>query len=120
MAIVRILGRPSLFLTFIANPNWPEILYKLYPGQTANDRPDLITYMFKLKVNALLQDIKDGCFNDLIGDVQIIEYQKRGLPHLHLLIFLTIKHRDRLLDPIFINQVISAELPTLEDDLNSV
>ena len=28
---------PSLFLTAIANPNWPEIKKNLLPGQTSSD-----------------------------------------------------------------------------------
>ena len=32
MAIVRFLGHPCLFITFTANPNWPEITRELLPG----------------------------------------------------------------------------------------
>ena len=44
MAIVRHFGRPALFITFTANPNWPEILRELAntPGLTPNDRFDII------------------------------------------------------------------------------
>ena len=33
MAIVRQFGRPSLFITFTANPKWDEITRELLPGQ---------------------------------------------------------------------------------------
>src|SRR6185437_7317867 len=42
MAIVRVFGKPDLFITVTCNPNWPEIKEALLPGQTAQDRPELI------------------------------------------------------------------------------
>ena len=36
--IVSELGKPHCFLTLTANPSWPEIEERLFPGQTAYDR----------------------------------------------------------------------------------
>jgi hypothetical protein len=36
--IVSEFGKPHCFLTVTANPNWPEIQERLFPGQTAYDR----------------------------------------------------------------------------------
>jgi hypothetical protein len=36
--IVSEKGKPHCFLTVTANPNWPEIQERLFPGQTAYDR----------------------------------------------------------------------------------
>ena len=36
--IVSERGKPHGFLTLTANPNWPEITERLFPGQTAYDR----------------------------------------------------------------------------------
>lgn len=33
MAIVRHFGKPTFFITFTANPHWPEILNNLFHGQ---------------------------------------------------------------------------------------
>lgn len=60
MAIVRHLGKPSLFITFTANPRWVEIQNELLPGQSAIDRPDLVARVFNLKVRELLSDLKKG------------------------------------------------------------
>ena len=49
MAICRKFRKPDFFITFTCNPNWPEIKNELLPGQTPQDRPDLITRVFKLK-----------------------------------------------------------------------
>ena len=48
-----------------------------------------------------------------MGWVWTIEYQKRGLPHLHLLVFLKTDHQ--FLTAAHIDRFISAEIPT-EDD----
>ena len=58
------------------------------PGQTTVDRPDLVAHVFHAKQQALLKKIRDGYFGQVAGFVYTIKYQKRGLPHMHLLIFL--------------------------------
>uniref|UniRef100_A0A0K0FEG4 Helitron_like_N domain-containing protein n=1 Tax=Strongyloides venezuelensis TaxID=75913 RepID=A0A0K0FEG4_STRVS len=49
MAIVRKFGKPDFFITMTTNPNWREITENLYPGQSSNDRHDLIARVFKHK-----------------------------------------------------------------------
>jgi len=58
MAYVRLYGRPDLFITFTCNPNWPEIKEYLMPGQTANDRYDLISRVFRHKLVKLMELIE--------------------------------------------------------------
>jgi hypothetical protein len=50
MAVVRYYGKPDLFITMTCNPNWPEIKDNLFKGQTASDRPDMISRVFDLKL----------------------------------------------------------------------
>lgn len=115
MAIVRHFGRPTLFITFTANPKWKEIVQELLPGQSAIDRPDLVARVFHLKQKELLDEIKHkNIFGRFLGCVWTIEYQKRGLPHMHLLLFL--HSEDRFLTATHINEIISAEIPTEEVD----
>jgi hypothetical protein len=57
MAIVRKYGKPDLFITFTCNPRWKEIEEQLLSGQTPSDRPDLISRVFKLKLDELINDI---------------------------------------------------------------
>jgi hypothetical protein len=109
MAIVRYFGKPSFFITFTANPRWPEIVDNLLPGQQPTDRPDLICRVFALKVKELLADLKKGLFGPYAGHVYTIEYQKRCLPHMHLLLFLTKK--TAFLTPELIDEIVCAELP---------
>lgn len=64
---------------------------------------------------ALFKEIKqDQIFGRFKAWVWTIEYQKRGLPHLHLLLFL--HPEDRFLDAQRIDEIISAELPDPESD----
>jgi hypothetical protein len=53
MALVRKYGKPDIFLTMTCNLNWDEIKNELYPGQCAQDRPDLVARVFKAKLEEL-------------------------------------------------------------------
>jgi hypothetical protein len=111
MATVRHHGaKPDLFVTMTCNPNWPEIKDNLFPGQSSNDRPDLVARVFRLKLNALLQDLLDGyCLGRPIGHLHVIEFQKRGLPHAHILLIL--HPQDKLHSRSDYDYVCCAELP---------
>jgi hypothetical protein len=85
MAKVRKFGKPDLFVTFTCNPKWKEITDVLLLGQTAKDRPKLVTRVFNLKLDALLKDIKDSVLGNVIAKILVIKFQKRGLPHVHIL-----------------------------------
>jgi hypothetical protein len=110
LALLRIYGGSDLFITFTANPAWPEITEALLPGQSANDRPDIIARMFHLKVALLLNDIMNkAAFGEALAYVYTVEYQKRGLPHIHLIVFL---HPDsHLSTPERVDRFISTEFP---------
>ena len=111
IAIVRHFGKPSLFIIFTGNPKWEENERELLPQQTAADRPDLVARVFNLKVRDLLDQIRHKeVFRPWLGWVWTIEYQKRGLPHLHLLVFLKTDHQ--FLTAANIDRFISAEIPT--------
>ena len=94
MSIVRAVGHPDLFLTMTCNPKWKEITEALLPGQTASDRPDIVARVFRQKVKALMEDIyKNGIFGHTVAHIHTIEFQKHGLPHIHLIIFLHPEHK---------------------------
>jgi len=60
LALVSEYGRPSLFITLTCNPNWPEIIEQLLPGQTAFDRGDIVCQVFYRKLQAVLINIRRG------------------------------------------------------------
>ncbi len=88
MARVRKFGKPNLFVTFTYNPKWKEITNALLSGQIAKDRTELVTHVFNLKLDALLKDIKDNVLGNMITKIWVIEFQKKGLPHVHILLIL--------------------------------
>jgi len=111
MAIVRYCGKPDLFITMTCNPLWPEIIDELLSGQTAQDHPDLVARVFKLKLDVLLHDLtKDMIFGKVIAFIYVIEFQKRGLPHAHILAILDICYKPHTSEDI--DSIICAEIPS--------
>ncbi|KAG2211445.1 hypothetical protein INT45_011464 [Circinella minor] len=79
MSIVRRFGKPDLFITFTCNPSWPEIQNALLPGQSAPDRPDITSRIFRLKLKQLMHDLtKDMVLGTVVGYVHTVEFQKRA------------------------------------------
>ncbi|XP_020243618.1 uncharacterized protein LOC109821874 [Asparagus officinalis] len=110
MSLVQRFGKPDIFITMTCNPEWEEITEELHPGQTHNDRPDLTSRIFRGK----LQDLKDQLFKKEIfgkvaAHVHVIEFQKRGLPHAHMLIILMGKHK--IVSSNHYDKYVSAEIP---------
>ena len=69
----------------------------------------MVIYIYKIKLKALLQDLKE-MFRYQISIIYIIKYQKRGVPHYYILLFI----KDRVCifsDTALVDQVISAEIP---------
>lgn len=74
MAICGSVGFPDLFITFTCNPNWPEILRLLQPmNLKPEDRPDIVSRVFKMKFDELLQDLTK---KKLLGNVLACMYLK--------------------------------------------
>ncbi|KAH1249451.1 ATP-dependent DNA helicase pif1 [Glycine max] len=116
MAICSHVGFPNLFITLTCNPNWPEIHRLLNPlNLKATDRPDIISKVFKLKYEQMLMDLtKNQMLGKVIAYMYTIEFQKRGLPHVHLFLFLHPDNKYPSSDEI--DQIISAEIPSQQDD----
>lgn len=80
-------GRSDLFITMTCNPNWKEVKDALLPGQYAKDRPDLTSRVFDMKLRELCKDLfHHNCLGTTCARFYVIEYQKRGLPHAHILL----------------------------------
>ncbi|KXN86259.1 hypothetical protein AN958_10312, partial [Leucoagaricus sp. SymC.cos] len=109
MAICRANRKPDLFVTMTANPNWEEIQSALLPGQTASDRPDIVARVFEQKKKALLKEIMNGLFGKCVAKVDTNEFQKRGLPHIHILIFF--HSLDKIRDANHVDTIVSAKIP---------
>jgi hypothetical protein len=102
-AVARETAPPTHFVTVTCNPNDPAMKAALEPGQHATDRPDIVARVFKMRLAAVLKDIfEEGVFGAVSNWFWVIEWQKRGLPHCHILFagtcacltFLTVSTRD--------------------------
>ena len=112
MTYVRNYGRPDLFVTFTCNPKWQEVQEELFNGQTHSDRHDLLARVFKQKLIKLMNIVtKSHVFGPTRCWMYSVEWQKRGLPHAHILIWLKDKIKSDEID-----SVISAELPDPQQD----
>ncbi|KAG2738560.1 hypothetical protein P692DRAFT_20676686, partial [Suillus brevipes Sb2] len=94
LALARYFKKIDIFMTVTCNPKWPEIQRELLPGQAVADRPDLVARVFELKKRAIVEYVyKQGVFGRTAAYIYTIEFQKRGLPHMHMLIFLDHPHK---------------------------
>ena len=122
LTIVRRVGRPDYFVTFTANPSWPEIREVLDGTRTEPSmRPDLVARVFWLRLQSLLKDLveprsggarRDGprrVLGRVLGYTWVVEFQKRGLPHAHILLIMA--PEDRPSTTTCINAAVCAELP---------
>ena len=115
LALARYYRKIDLFITVTCNPSWPEITRELFPGQTAVDRPDLCAQVFKMKLKVIIEEIyKKGIFGKAVAYIYTIEFQKRGLPHAHILVFL--ESKDKILTPADIDTTIRAYWPDPEKE----
>jgi hypothetical protein len=119
MAMVRKEGKPSLFITMTCNPKWPEIIdacRHMKGGQET--RTDIQTRVFKCKLEALMNDLtKKHVLGRSVGHIQVTEWQKRGLPHAHILLVLDRNFRPTTAEDV--DRVVKAEFPpnTKENEL---
>ena len=96
------------------NPKWKElkdVLKKFLIEATPNDIPNITVRLFHTKFLDLLYDItQNEIFGSILAHVYTIEFQKRGLPHVHLLV--TLHPNNKLITPEAIDRHISAEIPS--------
>ena len=85
LALARTYGPPLFFITMTCNPEWPEIKSRLLPGQDACDIPVVVVRVFKNRLQCLMQILKTK-----MGSITYMtssnEFQKRGLPHSHIVL----------------------------------
>ncbi|RCN43056.1 hypothetical protein ANCCAN_10937 [Ancylostoma caninum] len=110
MSIVSKYGKPDLFVTFTCNPKWREISENLKPNQTPSDRPDLVARVFRLKQEEMFEDLfKRHVLGEVSAWIAVYEWQKRGLPHVHMLI--TLKEQDKPRTAADVDRLVRAEIP---------
>jgi hypothetical protein len=105
LALSRQRGKPDLMVTATCNPNWPEIRSRLLPGQGATEIPHITNRVFKVSNLPIALPVPSRTLNicpfearlaKLLAEIKsifgvnyfvyVIEFQKRGLPHAHIVL----------------------------------
>nr|GEV39210.1 DNA helicase [Tanacetum cinerariifolium] len=84
LAICRVHGNPTYFITFTCNVKWPEITDYIvdFPGVTTADRADIVDRVFEMRIHQFVKYLRDSKpFGNIIEIVYTVEFQKRDLPH---------------------------------------
>ena len=77
---------------------------------SSQDHPDIASRVFRLKLDALVNDlIENAVLGKIIAHMYVVEFQKRGLPHAHILLIL--ESSDKLRTPEHVDTIISTEIP---------
>ena len=110
-----ILGPPTFFITITENPKWHEVA-------ALNDQKDvsmnavLLARIFQQKKRSLISYIKDSkIFGKVKGLLWRDEYQKRGLPHCHLLLWTDFDTND--VDAL--DKIITCRLPLIDPNITN-
>ena len=121
MAICRHYGRADFFVTFMCNPKWDEITSNIPTRSSPTNHPDIVSRIFNLKLKALIDDLLNKyVLGKTVANVYIIEFQKQGLPHAHILLIMD--HDDKIRDVKCIDNIICAEIPdhNIDPDLYNI
>ena len=111
LKLIQMKGKPDLFITMTCNPQWPEIQRELLPGECWENRMDLVARVFSMKRKNLIDLIRDGAFGSpATAIVAVTEFQKKSLPHVHILVCLSTK----LTTTAQFDAVVSAEIPSTD------
>jgi hypothetical protein len=90
LALSGALGPPSIFIIMTTNPKWLEIVSQLDPDQTVSDIPDVVCRIFNTRLKIALHAI-EIIFGDTVYLVKVIEFQKCGLLHCHMILKVKLK-----------------------------
>ncbi|XP_035838014.1 uncharacterized protein LOC110900424 [Helianthus annuus] len=104
------------FITITCNPKWPEVQRFLKDTNLSpEDRPDILSRLFKIKLDSICKDLKKNhLLSKASAVVYTIEFQKRGLPHAHLCLFMEPEFKLPTVDHV--DSFISAEIPNRDED----
>jgi hypothetical protein len=114
---------PHVFLMLTCNWRWPEILSQLHDGQTAFNRPDVTTAVFKSRLDLMKKNIRNGKYfggREITYTFHVIEYQFCGLSHAHIVLRMVdapdIEDKNGEEFISFVNKYFIAEMPPFEGD----
>ncbi|GMF48411.1 unnamed protein product [Phytophthora fragariaefolia] len=83
-----------------------------YRAGTAQDRREIVARVWQLKLKAKLADLDEGLLGRLEARIYVVEFQKRGSPHAHIVIIVADEDKPRTRE--IIDKLVSAEVPDKE------
>lgn len=122
------LGHPDMFITFTGNPAWPEIKRECRRLNVEwADIPEHVNTVFWHRAKVFLDDVcgkkkkssshngkyirQPGRFGKIRWFNFSVEFQQRGMPHIHLLLSL----ENHLTTSEQVDSIVSAEVPPIPD-----
>ena len=121
MVIYRYYDRPDFFIIFTYNPTWDEITSNIPADSIAADHLDITSRVFNLKLKILMNDLlHKHVLERIVADIYVIEFQKRDLPHTHILLIMN--QDDKIRDIEDVDDIIYAEIPdrNIDPDLYDI
>ena len=86
-ALIRIFDKFIFFIIFICNSNWKKIKRDLFVDVFAINRSNFVARVFQLKLKKFMKNFtKNHVLNETKTHIYVIEFQKRNLFHVHILI----------------------------------
>ena len=80
-----------------------------------SDRPDIVTRVFYQQQKQFFKEIiEQQIFGKVIAWVKVVEFQKRGLPHVHAVF--TLDKKSKYYTPESIDKIIRCDIPNEEED----
>ena len=114
IGIIAHYGRPDLFITMTCNPMWPEIQNELKECKNSY-KLTIIARVFNLKQAIKDEIYKIQIFGKVPTNLMVIEFQKCGLPHAHIIVILDEHSKPRNSDDF--DQILCAEIPDKKSTL---
>ncbi|CAD5233144.1 unnamed protein product [Bursaphelenchus xylophilus] len=114
VGMAQTLGSPTFFITLTANSEWPDFLQICgNKGVDPKNAYDILNRVFRRKVVELMKRIapagsnQKGWFGKCNGYYMSLEFQKRGNPHVHMLLWT--EHKE--MSAHVVDEFISARIP---------
>ncbi|KMZ64076.1 hypothetical protein ZOSMA_3866G00010, partial [Zostera marina] len=119
LAISRKFGSPTFFITLTGNSNWEDYLAACsHAGTDPKKSPHIMVRVFTLRLRKFMRQITgatnagNGIFGKCLAYVVSIEFQKRGNPHAHILLWC----QDYEETADYVDNFISARIPNPRTD----
>ncbi|XP_071905966.1 uncharacterized protein [Coffea arabica] len=100
--------RTILPASFIGGPR--DMRRRYLDAMSLVQKPDLLARVFRAKFELLKSEVLNKqIFGEVAAYVYVIEFQKRGFPHAHMLLILKLEYK--LLNPESYDRVVCAKIP---------